>query len=195
MEIEYEATFINIDKDLIRGKLKKVQASLAKPEFLQKRIVFDLPNDKDGKKKLGFMRVRDEGGRVTMAYKKVSPEKNIESQKELNVEVGDFDTSVEILKQVGCYRKSYQETKRELWKLDDVEICIDTWPFLESFVEIEGKNEFLVKKVSEKLGFDYSNALFCTASLLYSKKYNLDIDIINNHTPKIVFNMKNPFEL
>lgn len=36
MQIEYEATFININKDEIRARLKKVGATLVKPEFLQK---------------------------------------------------------------------------------------------------------------------------------------------------------------
>ena len=43
MDIEYEATFINIGKDKIRTKLKKAGAKLIRPEFLQKRTVFNLP--------------------------------------------------------------------------------------------------------------------------------------------------------
>ena len=43
MQIEYEATFTNIDKDDIRQRLKKVGAKLSQPEFLQKRAVFYLP--------------------------------------------------------------------------------------------------------------------------------------------------------
>lgn len=77
--------------------------------------------------------------------------------------------------------------------LDDVEITIDEWPFLEPFVEVEGKSEEAVKAVSEKIGFTYNDALFCAVGTLYSKKYNLDEDIINNKTPKIVFEMENPF--
>lgn len=36
MQIEYEATFPNIDKNEIREKLKNVGATLVRPEFLQK---------------------------------------------------------------------------------------------------------------------------------------------------------------
>jgi len=81
-----------------------------------------------------------------------------------------------------------------LWKIiDGLEITIDEWPFLEPFVEIEGDSEESVKNVAEKLGFNYKDALFCSIDTLYSKKYNLSENVINNRTPKIVFDMKNPF--
>jgi hypothetical protein len=38
MEIEYEATFLNIDKNKIRQKLKSIGAELIKPEYLQKNM-------------------------------------------------------------------------------------------------------------------------------------------------------------
>ena len=117
----------------------------------------------------------------------------IESQKELLFKVDDFDKAMELLSTIGCKQKSYQETRRELWNLDDVEITIDEWPFLEPFIEVEGTSEKKVKAVSEKLGFNYKNALFCAVGTLYSKKYGFDEDIINNKTPKIIFDMENPF--
>jgi len=189
MNIEYEATFRNINKDEIRERLKKVGALLVRPEYLQKRIPFHLPGDKRHEGK--FIRVRDEGDKVTLSLKVFDGEK-IENQKEICLSVSSFDDAVELLKFIGCEPKSYQESKRELWKLDDVEIMIDEWPFLEPFVEIEGKSEEEVKKVSEKLGFDYSLALFCATSKLYAMKYGITENEINIK-PKIVFNMENPF--
>ena len=38
MQTEYEATFININKDEIREKLKSVGAVLVKPEVLMKQL-------------------------------------------------------------------------------------------------------------------------------------------------------------
>jgi len=45
MQAEYEATFININKDEIREKLKQVGAVLVKPEVLMKRYTFNLPKE------------------------------------------------------------------------------------------------------------------------------------------------------
>ncbi len=189
MAIEYEATFLNIDKDEIRKKLKDMGAKLIKPEFLQKRVVFNLPNPPC---KHSWVRIRDEGDKITMTYKAIKGNK-IEDQKEIELIVNDFNKAIDFLETIGCERKAYQENKRELWNLDNVEICIDEWPFLEPFVEVEGKSEKEVKVVSEKLGFDYSKAWFCAVGLLYSKKYNMPPEIINNEIKEITFDIENPF--
>jgi adenylate cyclase, class 2 len=210
MNIEYEATFLNINKEKIRKKLKNIGAKLIKPEFLQKRVVFDIPNLQvekvkkpnsptirdlspfSNKKIYGWLRVRDEGDKITMSFKSVNGDK-IQNQKEINLTINNFKKGVELLKIIGCRKKSYQETKREIWKFDNVEICIDEWPFLEPFVEIEGKSEKKVIEVSKKLKLNYSKAWFCATDLIYNKKYGIPLEIINHKIPKIVFNMKNPF--
>ena len=58
---------------------------------------------------------------------------------------------------------------------------------------MEGKSEEAVKAVSKKLGFDYSKALFCGATLIYSKKYNISAEAIDSEIKKIIFDMENPF--
>ncbi|MCX6718253.1 MAG: CYTH domain-containing protein [Candidatus Staskawiczbacteria bacterium] len=190
MAIEYEATFLNINKGEIREKLEKVGAKLVKSEFMQKRVVFNLPNGHEIEG--AWLRVRDEDNKITMSLKVVDGEK-IENQKEIGLVINDFNAGKEFLEVIGCQKKSYQETKREIWELDGVEVCIDEWPFLEPFVEVEGKSEKEVKLISEKLGFDYFKALFCAAGEIYSKKYGIPAEIINNKTPEITFNMGNPF--
>lgn len=189
MQIEYEATFPNINKGEIREKLKKVGAILVRPEFLQKRITLNLPAGHEIKG--GWLRVRDEGDKITMTLKVVDGEQ-IHNQKEINLEVDSFEEAVRLLETAGCKKKSYQETKREIWILDEVEIAIDEWPFLEPFVEIEGQSEKDVRDVSEKLGFDYGKALFCAVGTLYAKKYNVSEEFINNEIPLIDFK-NNPF--
>lgn len=190
MEIEYEATFVEVDKEEIKERLKKVGAKLVKPEFFQKRVVFNLPKGHENGN--AWLRVRDEQDKITMSYKEINGD-NIEDQKEINLVINSFKEGEEILEAVGCQKKAYQETKREIWQLDNVEICIDEWPFLEPFVEIEGKSEKEVKKVSKKLGFDYSKAWFCATGMIYSKKYNIPCEIIDNKISRITFDMENPF--
>lgn len=190
MQIEYEATFTNIDKDKMRKRLKDAGASLERSEFLQKRVVFDFP--KGHEVKGGWARVRDEGDKITMSIKIVDGN-NITDQKETCIIVDDFKQGVLLLKTIGCEEKAYQESKRELWKLDGVEVTIDEWPFLEPFVEVEGEREEAVRQVSEKLGFGWGSAKFCAVGTLYSEKYNISEERINNGTSKILFNMENPF--
>jgi len=189
MQIEYEATFTNINKDEMRVKLQAAGAKLVRPEYLMKRTVFNLPasHEING----GWLRVRDEGGKTTMSLKVVEAGR-IENQKETCLIVDDYQRAVNLLEYIGCARKSYQETKRELWILDNVEITIDEWPFLEPFVEVEGASEEEVKQISEKLGFNYSSALFCSVDILYSKKYNISEEAVNKES-LITFDIPNPF--
>ncbi len=67
MQTEYEATFENIDKDEIRERLKMAGAVLVKPEGLMKRYTFNLPKGLEHKDK--FLRVRNEGDKITMGLK------------------------------------------------------------------------------------------------------------------------------
>jgi adenylate cyclase class 2 len=127
-----------------------------------------------------------------MSFKVVNGNK-IENQKENQLIINDFKTAENFLEGIGCIKKAYQESKREIWKIGDVEICIDEWPFLEPYVEIEGPNEGSVREVSDKLGFDYSKALFCSVDTLYSRKYGLTEDYICNEIKRICFDEENPF--
>lgn len=192
MTTEYEATFPNINKNKIREKLKKAGAKLVRSEFLQKRVVFNLPK----KQKRGeWLRVRDEGDKITMSYKFVpwGDKNSISDQKEICLEIDDFKEAVNFLKTIGCKKVSYQETKRELWLLGKVEITIDEWPHLEPLLEIEGPTEKTVKKACLKLKLNYTKAKFCAIDQLYHKKYEIPLDQINNHTPIITFHDPNPF--
>lgn len=190
MNIEYEATFIPVEKADIRARLQAAGATLVRPEYMQRRTVFHLP--KGHEIEHGWLRVRDEGDKVTMSLKVVDGDK-ITDQKEVCITVSDYQESILLLEKIGCRFKAFQESKRELWTLDGVEITIDEWPFLDPFIEVEGKSENEVKSVSEKIGFDWDRAKFCAIGKLYKEKYGVSLDEINNNTPRIVFGEKNPF--
>jgi len=190
METEFEATFPNIEKNQVRGKLKKAGAKLTRPEFLQKRVVFNLP--KGHEIPHGWLRVRDEGDKITMSLKVVSGER-IEDQKEILLNVDNFAQAELLLTTIGCEKKAYQENKREIWEFDGVEIMIDEWPYMKPLVEVEGPTEQAVRQVSETLGFDYKKARFCAVGELVAEAYNIPEDLVNNSTPRIVFDEPNPY--
>ena len=190
LEVEYEATFTNIDKNTVRELLRSAGAKLVRAEFLQRRSVFHLPSGHEISG--GWLRVRDEGDRITMSLKIVDGDK-IEDQKELSIAVDDYANTKVFLESIGASCKSYQETKRELWILDGTEIAIDEWPYLEPFVEIEGDSEESVRMATEKIGFDYSEAVFCQVSTLFARKYGIEENAFNDQTPLLTFESDNPF--
>lgn len=188
MQTEYEATFYPVVIDEVRSRLQTIGATPSYPARLMRRSVFNLPNHSPQR----WARVRDEGDRITMSVKDVSGGA-IESQKEAMVTIDSFEQGVALLTALGCQEKAYQETRRELWMMDGVEVTIDEWPFLEPFVEVEGVSEESVRAVAEKLGFGWNEARFCAVDALYAERYSVSEEQINNKTPRIVFGEQNPF--
>ena len=97
---EIEVKFLNIDSDSIEKKLIKIGAKKIF-EKLYKRKVFDYSDlrlDKAG----AFLRLRDEGDKITMAFKQrlgmgVDCNTNDKGMEEIEVIVDDFDKVSQIL--------------------------------------------------------------------------------------------------
>lgn len=181
METEIEAKFLNIDIEAARGKLKGSGATLVYPEVLMKRKTFDHPTNKQS----DWFRVRDEGNRITLSYKKVV-DRTVHGTKEISVEVSDFDAACAILAAAQLRQKSYQETRRETWNLDGAEVTIDTWPWIPTFVEIEAPSEVEVRAVAAKLGFDWSEAFYGSVEPAYQQVYDVTEEEIDGWS-EIVF--------
>jgi adenylate cyclase class 2 len=186
MNNEIEAQFLDIDKESIRKKLKDNHAVLKKPEVLMKRTVFYTGNAHS------FARVRDEGDKIVMTYKYVSDDHSILGTKEVNVVVDKYNDAVLFLESCGLKIKAKQETRREIWTIDDVEICIDTWPWIPTFMEIEGPSEEAVWKVAKMLGYSKEQAKYGSVDTTYQHYYGIDTDVVNLHTPEILFDMTPP---
>src|SRR3990167_10294135 len=84
-----------------------------------RRCVFDYP-DSRLKDIGGWIRVRDEGDKVTFSYKQLN-DRTLHGTKEIEVTVGDFEKTVDLLTAIGLAQKAYQETKREKWTLSKCE--------------------------------------------------------------------------
>lgn len=162
---------MDIDFAVLRKKLEEAGAKLIHKELLMRRKNFDYP---DGRleKIGGWIRVRDEGKIITLAYKQVFNLK-IDGTKEISLEVENFDVISDFLLAIGLVNKSYQETKRERWELDGVEVTIDTWPWIPTFVELEGPSEEDLKKAAERLNLDWAKALHGSVEGAYKKYYNV----------------------
>ena len=182
---EIEATFYDIDKDEIRAKLKDLGAKLIYPEFLMRRKVYDTGRG-------SFARVRQEGNGVVMTYKSYIDDTVITGCKEVNVRVDDYDAANLFMQGIGMKLKADQDSYRELWELDGVEITIDTWPWIPTYIEVEGPSEDAVWAVSRKLGYSKEDAHFGSVDRVYNHYYGVDMDIVNDGTPVINFEIEPP---
>ena len=98
----------------------------------------------------------------------------IDGTKELEVEVSDFEKTNELLENMGIKSRGYQENKRTQYILNGVEIDIDSWPMIPTYVEIEGKNEEEVMNTLEILELPKDKVTTLDVDSVY-KKYGIDL--------------------
>jgi adenylate cyclase class 2 len=186
MKNEIEATFLSVNKELMRAKLKETGFILSIPEYIMRRKTFKFPNVPIGHSKWG--RIRQESDKITMTIKDIRGS-GISDVYESEIIVNDFNAGTAFFEACGITQNAFQENLREVWKHNEVEATIDTWPGLDPFIEVEGGNEDIVKKISEKLGFRFEEAVFGSIDLVYEKVLGIPSEEIIN-LPEITF--KNP---
>lgn len=167
MQSEIEAKFLNVSHDKVRANLRMLGAKCEQPMRLMRRVTIE---NQSLVEKNAFVRVRDEGHRVTMTYKQFDT-LSVDGAKEIEITVDNFDTAVQLLEVAGLPSQSFQESKRETWKLGDVEIVLDEWPWLRPYIEIEAPTEALVKEVAAQLGFEWKSAVFGDVMAAYRVDY------------------------
>jgi adenylate cyclase, class 2 len=171
MQTEIEATFLDVNHELLRTKLVELGAACVEPKHDMRRTVYDFP-DLRLDKKAAWVRVRQEAEKITMTFKHRQSETS-EGMKEVELTVDNYASACAFLEAVGLAVKGVQETKREVWRLGDCEIMLDEWPWVPPYVEIEGPKETSVRSVSKKLGFDYNTAIFDSADGVYQKYFDV----------------------
>lgn len=155
MRPEIEAKFLRVNFGDIRQKLKAVGAVCEQPMRLMRRALIEPPALlKKGRD--AFLRIRDEGDKVTLTFKEYK-DKTITGTHELEIIVDDFERTVELFKQLGYPIQTYQESKRETWRLGSSEVVLDEWPWLAPYIEIEDETIKAVRQTAELLGFEWKN--------------------------------------
>lgn len=172
--IEYECTYLGINKEEF---IKKIESLGAKKvdEFFQKRYAYDF-NPKINNK---WIRLRTNGKKTTLTIKEIFDKNRIGGNHELEIEVSDFLKTNEILLELGYKYRNYQENKRIVYKLDNIEFDIDSWPLIPTYVEIEGTSEDDVKNIIEKLNLDKTKITNYDVTSIYNEIYNINILDIN----------------
>lgn len=169
MQTEIEAKFLNVDFDEVRERLKKLGGVCEQPMRLMRRVIIEPDFIKEAGEN-ALLRLRDEGDKITLTWKEFRNQ-SLTGAFERAVTVSDFDETVEILKAAGLEYRSYQESRRETWTLDEVEVVLDEWPWINPYIEIEGPTEASVEEMAEKLGFNWNDAVFGSADVIYKLEY------------------------
>lgn len=174
---EIEIRILNIDKkkfieDIIALGAKK------QSECLQKRYVYDF-NPVNPRK---WIRLRTNGVKNTITVKEIIDNQVIDGTNELEVEVSDFNIANLILKELGYVPRNYQENHRIVYNLNEVEISIDTWPKIPTYVELEAKSEELIKKLLSIIEYNEKDLTTLDVASIYMNVYGIDIMSIKELT-------------
>jgi adenylate cyclase class 2 len=130
MPLEYEYNFYNYNKKEVISKIKELGGKKI-GHYVFKVMVFIHPFKKEGT----YIRVRDEGHRVTMTFKFKDDKSEFTNESEIII--NNFDSAVNILFGIGCTKKYYYEKLREIWNLKNSEIAFDNAPGSPEDMEIE----------------------------------------------------------
>ncbi len=143
-----------------------------------RRKNFDFPN-KQLEKIGGWVRVRDEGDKITLSYKQLN-DRTLLGTKEITVAVNDFEGTCTFLRAVGLQEFALQETRREKWEFGACEVTIDTWPWIPTFLEVEAPDEEKLEATLVKLELQMENAVHGSVEIAYQKYFDVtDQEIYN----------------
>ena len=169
MHTEIEERILEIDVEKTIKKLDELGA-VKKGEWFYRRYTYDFTPKRESE----WIRLRTNGEETTLTYKNVET-REIDGTKELEISVDDFDETNEFLKILGYEYKNYQENKRIRYMLDDVEIDIDTWPMIPTYMELEGPSIEKIKEVEKLLEVDKDKITTLYADEIASEIYGIDI--------------------
>ena len=172
MHIEYEVRILDIDCDKFIKKLENVGAEF-QGDYVQRRYIYDF-NPIASKK---WIRLRTNGSKTTLTLKNVVSSE-IDGTEELEIVVDDFERCNLILNELGYQSVSYQENRRIQYSLNGVEIDIDFWPMIPTYIEIEGASEEEVYDVLSLLGYSKNDATSLDVESIYLK-YGINLKEIN----------------
>ncbi len=199
MAEEIEVKFLDINHNDIRSKLKKLGAVQTHKRTLHKRKVYDYA-DGSLEKKGGWVRLRDEGDKITLTYKQNDTDQNgrVIKTHENEVIVSSYSEADALLQSIGLMEKSDQENYREVWRVSIdgsiVDIMLDEWPFVKPFVElelVEGSRNAL-KELAVQLGLRFEDALEGSVIPVYMSEYNVTAQDIRDYRGPMLFNQPRP---
>ncbi|MFO0703193.1 MAG: CYTH domain-containing protein [Patescibacteria group bacterium] len=183
---EIESKFYPVNIEEIRKSLVLLGAKCKSPMRLMRRSVYD--HHKNPQIPVAYIRIRDEGDKITFSAKDYAdPERGHVHQRELVVNVDDFQKTVDLMKLIGLIQTNYQESKRETWELGGVEVCIDVWPGLLPYIEIEAPSVQQVNELYSKLPLQNSKRYEGGLLKVYMEVYGWEKTEAHKHVEFMTF--------
>lgn len=128
-----------------------------------------------------WVRVRQTNGKTTITVKHIlNPDmqttNNGDMQKvlETEMEVPSIEEANSMLEQLGFSFRNYQEKNRITYDVNGVEVDIDSWPLIPTYVEIENDSTELIQNTIKKLNLQNHEIVSCNTADIYNR-YDIDL--------------------
>lgn len=169
---EIEVKFLNVNPAELADKFLAIGAKKV-GEYFYRRRVFDYPDWRLNAEH-SWLRLRDEGDKITLSFKKRLGAKtdggNDDGMEETEIVVDNFDKTAELFLKLGFVEKHYMENKRTRWVKDGVEFDLDTYPKLEPYLEIEAPSWEKIEEAIKWLGLNPEDKKMFSANQIYKLK-------------------------
>ena len=159
---ELEVKVLDVDIEIIEKRLKSLGAKLISKE-IQINTLID-SNERPIKSYMdAYLRIRESrdllngGEDVTLTLKKNIKNKDLRENVELNTQIKDKDTMLQILKDLGFNNVSVGHKERTSYILEGARIDLDTWDkdtYSKPYIEIEVENTNQLNRIVELLEID-----------------------------------------
>ena len=167
MPKEYEYRFCfdsELTEELLRKKLLKVKAIHYKP------VLFIIQTFTNPMNKEMYIRLRDEGFQKTFTIKQNLKNKFVD---EYEIIIDNINIAHQMLLLLGCVKKYEVQKIREIYKVNDVEIVLDSYPGLPTYFEIEAPTLNKLNNFCKLIDIDIKNHLKHRGKISYDSIYNL----------------------
>lgn len=156
MQKEIETKFLNIDRNDLIERLLTLGFKCDFPETVFFRSIFHLADDPLALKT--WARVRDEGNKVIMNVKTAVDMHSPTGTYEAEVIVDNYKKAENFLAALGLLKMQEIENTREQYSKNGILVCIDYYPGIPPYCEIEAPSEEQVKATAQLLGFSWEDS-------------------------------------
>ncbi len=162
MKTEIEARILDINAEEVIKRLKELNATFV-GDWLQLRKCYDFKPVKQN----SWIRLRTNGTETTLTIKEIE-NSSISGTKELEIVVSNFEETDKILNKLGYSARTSQENRRIRYMLGNVEIDIDSWPKIPTYLELEAESEDEIVEALNKLKIDKNKLVTIDVASIYS---------------------------
>ncbi len=159
-QLEIELKFYVPDERDLRDRLMQIGAACINQKTFEHNVRYETEDGRLQKNRCLLRLRQDRHTTLTFKSPPHAADTRFKVYHEREVRLDDFDTMDAILGALGFGRRQVYQKWRETWRLDEVELCVDTMPY-GSFLEIEGSPDTIMQAVRD-LGLGWGRRILAS---------------------------------